>query len=104
LLEFSNASGGHASLVPLQLSATSHTPAEARHSTLLGKSPHVPFTAAPLATLHAWQSVVTPPPHAVLQQTPSTQKPLGHSLGLVHGSPLPGPASNRYAAPAWFAT
>jgi hypothetical protein len=50
--------------------------------------PQVPFAAAPAATLHAWQSLATPPPHAALQQTPSTQKPEAHSAPATHGSPL----------------
>jgi hypothetical protein len=38
--------------------------------------PHVPFVPCPLrAAVHAWHV----PPHAVLQQTPSTQKLLKHS-------------------------
>ena len=46
--------------------------------------PQVPFAAAPAALLHAWQSLVTPPPQALLQQYPSTQNPLGQLLLDVH--------------------
>ena len=49
--------------------------------------PQVPSLAAPAATLHAWQSLVTPPPQAVSQHTPSTQKPLPHCVPLVHDCP-----------------
>ena len=53
----------------------------------------VPFTAAPAATLQAWQSFVAPPPHAVLQQTPSVQKPLAHCAAPVHAAPAGRPKS-----------
>lgn len=49
-------------------------------------APHVPSVAAPAATEHAIQSVV-PPPHAVVQQTPSVQKPLSHSVLAVQLAP-----------------
>ena len=39
----------------------------------LARLPHVPLLDAPAATLQATQSVVDPPPQAVLQQTPSEQ-------------------------------
>jgi hypothetical protein len=44
-----------------------------------GRIAQAPSTDAPVATLQAWQSVGSPPPQAVLQQTPSEQKPLWHS-------------------------
>jgi hypothetical protein len=47
----------------------------------------VPFAAAPAAMLQAWQSFATPPPHAVLQQTPSAQKPLTQSEFIAHVPP-----------------
>src|SRR5262249_13767740 len=49
---------------------------------------HVPSAVAPAATLHAWQSPATPPPHDVLQQTPSTQLPLRQSEGCAHPEPF----------------
>ena len=47
----------------------------------------VPFTAAPAATLHAWQSVVIPPPQAEMQHTPSAQNPLAQLEGWLQGMP-----------------
>jgi len=49
---------------------------------------HVPFALAPAAALHAWQSVATLPPHAALQQTPSTQNPLAQLPPVVHAVPF----------------
>ncbi len=46
-------------------------------------SPQVPFAPPVLAAEQAWQV----PPHAVLQQTPSTQLPLEHWLLPVHAEP-----------------
>ena len=47
-------------------------------------TPHVPLAPDPFfAWLHAWQV----PLHAVLQQRPSTQKPLEHSAFCVHARP-----------------
>jgi hypothetical protein len=82
------ASVGHAALLPVHVSATSHGPAEARHVRPADTNPHVPFTAAPAATLHAWQSVATPPPQSLSQQTPSTQYPLTHSEAEVQFAPF----------------
>ena len=50
------------------------------------EGPQVPFTAAPAATEQAWQSDV-PPPQAVLQHTPSTQKPVPHCTLEVQSEP-----------------
>jgi hypothetical protein len=48
--------------------------------------PQVPSAPPPLpAAVHAWQA----PLHALLQQTPPTQKPLVHWLGIEHAVPLP---------------
>jgi hypothetical protein len=103
------ASPGHAVDPATHVSATSHTPAEARHVTAPGfaSGVHVPSFVPPRATLHAWQSVVTPPPHAVSQQTPSTQNAppsqspwTAHAMLLVRkctprASPLVPPYSQR---------
>jgi hypothetical protein len=48
------ASAGQAVVVPLQLSAASQSPAEARHTTLAGAALHVPSDPT---TLQAWQSL-----------------------------------------------
>jgi hypothetical protein len=40
---------------------------------------HMPSCVPPAARAQAWQSFRVPPPQAVAQQTPSTQKPLSHS-------------------------
>ena len=69
-------SAGHTVEVPLHVSAASHGPAVARQSVLAARVAQVPFWAAPAPTLQAWQSVVSPPPQALLQHTPSTQSPL----------------------------
>lgn len=65
-----------------QVSARSQPPEAAARQTVaearaLVSAPHVPLVVPPCAVLHAWQSVA-PPPHLLLQQTPSTQKPLAH--------------------------
>jgi hypothetical protein len=52
------------------------------------RSAHVPFTAAPVATLHASHA---PAEHAVLQQTPSAQCPLRQSLAEAHVDPRTAP-------------
>jgi hypothetical protein len=49
---------------------------------------HTPFAVAPVAKLHAAQSLATPPPQAELQQTLSTQNPDKHSAALVHPPPI----------------
>jgi hypothetical protein len=38
-----------------------------------------------LPVVHVWQ----PPPQALLQQTPLTQKPLVQALGTVQATPFP---------------
>ena len=43
---------------------------------------HVPFAPPFFTCEHAWQR----PPHALLQQKPSTQKPLEHSAFDVHAA------------------
>jgi hypothetical protein len=46
---------------------------------------HTPFVPPPfLAAVHARHV----PVHASLQQTPSTQKPLAHTLLPVHAAPM----------------
>ena len=77
--------------VATQAPAPSHTVAPQADS---GSRPrgwlrHVPCEPA---TLHAWQL----PPHAVLQQTPSTQAPETQALAALHPAPL---ASFKMQAP-----
>ena len=67
------ASAGQVGCVPLQFSARSQTPPALLQTVLAEAVPQVPSTAAPAVLLQAWQSAVTPPPHALLQQTPSAQ-------------------------------
>ena len=81
-------SAGQAAELPVQVSATSHAPAASRQTMPAARGAQVPSTAAPAATLHAWQSLGSPPPHAVSQQTPSVQKPLAQSAFVVQASPL----------------
>jgi hypothetical protein len=47
----------------------------------------VPSEAAPAATLQAWQSVGSSPPHSVRQQTPSTQNPVAQSVSSLQEFP-----------------
>ena len=46
--------------------------------------PQTPLTPPFFAAEQAWQR----PVHAVLQQKPSTQKPLEHSFAAVHATPV----------------
>jgi hypothetical protein len=56
--------------------------------------PQTPLLPEPFAAaVHAWQR----PLHAVLQQTPETQKPLAQSLPTVQGPPSP--AGTTHAPP-----
>lgn len=73
---------------PEQTSATSQNDMAARQTVPMVLNPQVPFVAAPELALQAWQSVVSPPPHAVLQQYPSTQKLLRHSAEAAHNCPF----------------
>jgi hypothetical protein len=84
------ASAGHAVLEPSHFSAGSHAPAVFRQMVFDAAVTvaHVPLLGAPAAVLHAWQSVVTPPPHAELQQMLSTQLPEVHWVPAVHAAPL----------------
>jgi hypothetical protein len=52
------------------------TPEELRFFVVIVE--HVPLALAPRATLHASHEAAVPPPQAVLQHTPVTQKPLAH--------------------------
>jgi hypothetical protein len=54
-----------------------------------------------MAPRHDWQSVATPPPHAVLQQTPSTQFALAQAAACVHAVPFASIGTKTYAAPCW---
>jgi hypothetical protein len=54
------------------------------HAWPSGKGAQVPFEGAPAATEHAWQGAAS---QAVMQQTPSAQNPVWHSLGWLHGAP-----------------
>ena len=81
-------SEGQAVEVPLQVSAASHTPLAARQVEPAFTAPQVPLTAAPAAIEQAWQSLVLLPPQALLQHTPSTQKPVPHWPVVVHFLPV----------------
>lgn len=76
---------GQAEDEPVHFSSESHSPAAARQVVADERFVHVP--TEPL-TLHAWQSVVEPPPHAPLQHTPSTQLPLWHCVPVLHETPF----------------
>ena len=51
------------------------------------EAPHTPLVAAPAAVEHAWQSLVVPEPHTLLQHTPSTQYPEPQSPLSVQSEP-----------------
>jgi hypothetical protein len=98
-------------LVPLRHGVPEPVQAPALHTSVVVQAlpseqalpvegPHVPSTAAPAATLHAWQSFVAPPPHAASQQTPSTQRPEAHAAPLVHALPFVATERPKYAAPS----
>ncbi len=83
------ASAGQVIPAPSHFSATSQVPAAARQTTVAALGLHVPSAAVPpLAALHAWQSVGSPAPQAVLQQTPSTQLPDVHSAFVLQAAPF----------------
>jgi hypothetical protein len=65
----------------------SHTPSP--QAVPLARVLQTPFTVAPVTTLHAWQSVTpSPPPHALSQQTPSTQLLDMQLLATVQAAPF----------------
>jgi hypothetical protein len=67
-------------------------------ATAADRGPQTPSVAAPALVEQAWQSVVEPPPQALLQQTPSTQKLLTHCEPIEHGAPLGSPALEKLSA------
>lgn len=73
------ASAGQLVDEPLHDSAMSQLPLEARHT--LVKSVQVPVE-------QLWQSFGSPPPQALLQHVPSTQKLLVHWLSALQLPPL----------------
>ena len=98
--------GGQKADEPVQVSATSHGPADARHITFDdanwsgGQTRDTPSqnsatSQTPACCLHVTPAdrgehvpvahVPQPPPHEELQQTPLTQNPEAHCEGLVHG-------------------
>lgn len=81
-----DASMGQVADAPLQASAMSQAPTAGRQTREDPSSAHVPFVGAPAAMLHAWQSGAEPP-HALSQQTESTQWPEEHCAPEVHAPP-----------------
>jgi hypothetical protein len=79
------ASVGQAVAVPSQVSWASHEPAAARHTLPDATAPQVPPDDG---RLHAWQSLASLFPQAVLQHTPSAQKPLLHQFAPLHVWPV----------------
>lgn len=73
-----------------QMSVAVHELSSLQLAPLL-RVPHVPFAGPPAAMLHAWQSVVLPPPQAVLQQRASTQNVEVQSAPSVQVAPLAKP-------------
>ena len=98
------ASAGHAVVVGEHTSATSQTLALARQVTVRAvaaeSAAHAPLVVPVRAAEHAWQSVAAPPPHALAQQTPSTQKPEAHATPLAQTVPSVPRIVNTRALPA----
>jgi hypothetical protein len=91
-------SGSLQSEAPLQIATPEHSLSGSRPDAIV---PHVPSAPVPfLAALHALQRVV----QELLQQTPSTQKPLAHSAATEHVAPFgsveQAPAPLHVMAPA----
>ena len=80
-------SGGQRNEVPVHASAVSQPLAAARHTLPAVSGSQVPLVVAPVAVLHAWQSMA-PLPQAVLQHTPSMQFDVSHSEFTEHATPL----------------
>jgi hypothetical protein len=86
----SASSAGHEGDAPSQLSGLSQMSPEGRHRVDAASGEQAPETAAPAATLQAWQSAASPAspaPQAESQQTPSAQNPEAHSIADGQGSP-----------------
>lgn len=81
----SNALIGQLVLVPLHVSAGSQTSVLARQTAPLASVVQVPRLDA---ELHAWQSLLSPPPQALLQHTPSMQLPLLQPALTAQAVPL----------------
>ena len=94
------ASAGQVAAVPLQVSAASQVPTEARQTVAEAALtfPQVPAAPPVSAAEHAWQSVVEPPPHVVLQQTPSTQLPLVQVEPAVQAVPFAAPVAQSLSS------
>lgn len=84
---------GQVALEPVQFSATSQGPPEARQTVAAVFGVQVPTVPE---RLHASQV----PPHAVLQQTPSTQFPEVHIASSEHATPLA--TFGRHEAPPQY--
>jgi hypothetical protein len=84
VVALANASAGHTVVVPLQDSGASQTSAAARQTVVEGSGLQVP--TKPVAR-HDPQRAASVLPHALSQQTPSTQNPLKHSDATVQSEP-----------------
>jgi hypothetical protein len=85
--------GGQSGEPPVQVSATSQMPAAARQIAAAGRGVHVPSADPPAASEQAWQSPGSPPPHALAQHTPSTQKPDSQSPSAAQARPRAEPVT-----------
>jgi len=98
-----NPSAGHATLTLVQVSARSQAGAAPRQTTVgaavAERAAHVPSAPPVSAALHAWQSFA-PPAHAVLQHTPSVQKPLTQAASPPQVEPVVPNSVNTRALPA----
>jgi hypothetical protein len=78
-------------LVPRHI-VPSHTSVRVQRSSSLqarpSRGPHAPSALVPAARLQAWQSFVSLPPQALLQQTPSVQKVDRQSLPAEQAPPF----------------
>lgn len=75
--------------LPLHCSSVSQTPALDLQTIPARAGLQTPSAEAPRAAVHTSQALV----QAVLQHTPSMQKPLAHEDPVVH--PTPGPSASR---------
>src|SRR5258708_6644729 len=72
---------------PRQTAAVSHMPGGAPHDVPVARGEQVPSAVPPAATEQAWQSVGSPSPQMLSQQTPSTQWPSAQALLGVQADP-----------------
>jgi hypothetical protein len=88
---------GQVSVTPSQTASFWQGPVAASQTWAAITGPQVPSVDAPASLLHASQSLGSPLPHALSQQTPSTQNPLAQLEADVHAVPRPWSSSTKRA-------